>query len=74
METGQEMSEPFRGAILKADTVRLLRDGSHICALVGIDLVQGIGGFGLTVPDALRDLADELVENGIWVQIEIEAE
>ena len=38
---------------------------AHICAMMGKDLVQGIGGFGLTVHDALRDLADEPVKNGI---------
>ena len=32
-------------------------DGNAICALIGDDLVVGCGGFGESVPAALRDLA-----------------
>jgi hypothetical protein len=38
-------------------------DGNQVCALIGLDLVQGVGGFGSTVPEALRDLADQLLAN-----------
>jgi len=33
-------------------------------ALIGPDLVIGLGGFGETVPDALRELAAGFDENG----------
>jgi hypothetical protein len=35
-------------------------DGNQIGALIGPDLMQGICGYGDTLPEALRALADEL--------------
>lgn len=37
-----------------------MRDGNALIAMVGADLQQGIGGFGGTIPEALRDLADRM--------------
>ena len=44
-------------------------DGNQICALVGPDLVAGVAGFGDSVHDALRDLADNLVREGVWIEV-----
>ena len=45
----------------RVDTALMkLMDGNQICAMIGPDLVQGIGGFGPSVHEALRDLADQL--------------
>ena len=35
-----------------------------MCAMIGPDLVVGLGGFGDTVPEALRDLAAGFKEYG----------
>src|SRR5947208_1466712 len=56
--------------LLRARDIQLMWDGDQICALVGIDLVKGVGGFGSTVPEALRDLASQIErqrEIEIWV-------
>lgn len=37
--------------------------------MIGPDLVQGVGGFGSSVHEALKDLADQLVKNGIWIEV-----
>jgi hypothetical protein len=52
-----------------AKTVRLFVEGDQIGAMIGKDLVQGVTGFGPSVHEALRDLADQLVENGIWIEV-----
>lgn len=41
-------------------TVQVFRDVDAICALIGPDIQSGVGGFGDTVPDALRDLASQI--------------
>jgi hypothetical protein len=41
-------------------TVALMRDGNQIVAMLGPDLQTGIGGFGDTAADALRDLAAQI--------------
>ena len=38
--------------------IGVVREGHKIMALAGPDLQEGIGGFGDTIPQALRDLAD----------------
>jgi hypothetical protein len=57
--------------ILRTRQIRLLVDGNQICALVGNDLVAGVGGFGSTVQEALRDLANQIDLNSdelkLWV-------
>jgi hypothetical protein len=45
-------------------TIRLFRDGTLWCALLGPDLQTGNGGFGATVSEALRDLANRLEAEG----------
>ncbi|WP_058535430.1 hypothetical protein [Legionella saoudiensis] len=42
--------------------VSLAKDGEAWCALIGHDIQTGISGFGKTVPEALRDLADRICE------------
>ena len=49
--------------------MQLLKDGNNICALIGTDLVQGIGGCGTTVHEALRDLALQLEANGVTIEV-----
>ena len=44
--------------------VAVYRDGNQIAAQIGPDWVQGIAGFGYTVADALRDLADSFAKHG----------
>jgi len=43
-----------------SESVTLMRDGNQIVALLGPDLQAGIGGFGDTVAEALRDLAAQM--------------
>lgn len=35
-------------------------DGNQICAMIGSNPMEGIAGFGDTLADALRDLANEI--------------
>jgi hypothetical protein len=44
--------------------IAIFREGNMMGALIGPDLVVGIGGFGKTVPRALRDLADAFDTHG----------
>jgi len=43
-----------------SESVTLMRDGNQIVALLGPDLQAGIGGFGDTAAEALRDLAAQM--------------
>jgi hypothetical protein len=45
---------------ITTNTIGLMWDGDAICALIGDDLVVGCGGFGESVPAALRDLANNI--------------
>lgn len=42
--------------------VSIAKDGDSWCALIGLNLQDGISGFGLSVQEALRDLADKMQE------------
>jgi len=42
--------------------VAITKDGNAWCALIGKDLQDGISGFGDTIQQALRDLADKIQE------------
>jgi ribosomal protein L37AE/L43A len=53
----------------QANEVRLSADGKEICAMIGMDPVQGIAGYGASVHEALRDLADQLVKCGVWIEV-----
>ena len=44
--------------------IAIFRDGNKMCAMIGPDGVEGLGGFGDTVPEALRDLAAGFNEHG----------
>jgi ribosomal protein L37AE/L43A len=59
----------WKGGTYQASEVRLIKDGNEICALIGDNLVEGAAGFGSTVPEALRDLADQLVRFGVWISV-----
>jgi hypothetical protein len=58
-----------RSRVLQENEIRLSWDGNQICALVGSDLVAGVAGFGDSVHDALRELADRLVQEGVWIEV-----
>jgi hypothetical protein len=45
---------------ITAKEIKLIWDGNAICALIGDDLAVGCGGFGESVPAALRDLANNI--------------
>jgi DNA-directed RNA polymerase subunit RPC12/RpoP len=53
----------------QSNEVRLFTDGKEICAMIGPDPVQGIAGYGHSVPEALRELADQLVKCGVWIEV-----
>ena len=59
----------LHGRVLPANDVELCWDGNLISALVGPDLVVGVSGFGDAVHDALRELADNLVQEAVWIEI-----
>jgi hypothetical protein len=64
----------LHGRVLPANEVDLCWDGNLINALVGPDLVVGVSGFGDAVHDALRDLADDLVQEAVWIEVADQAE
>jgi hypothetical protein len=37
--------------------------------MIGKDPVPGIAGYGASVHEALRDLADMLVRSGVWIEV-----
>jgi hypothetical protein len=59
----------WKGGIYQASSVQLIQDGNQVCALVGKNLVEGVSGYGATVPEALRDLADQMIRLGIWIDV-----
>jgi hypothetical protein len=59
----------WNGGTYQSNEVRLFTDGKEICAMIGHDPVQGIAGYGNSVHGALRNLADELVKHGIWIEV-----
>src|SRR6266498_3061767 len=44
--------------------IAIYRDGDQMAAQIGPDWVEGIAGFGDTVVDAIRDLADWFQKHG----------
>jgi len=42
--------------------VYVYEDGNKICARIGENLQEGVSGFGDTIPEALRNLADNYKE------------
>lgn len=64
------MDDPtLKGRAFPSNQVNLFTDGREICAMIGPDPVAGIAGYGPSVHEALRDLADQLVRFGIWVEV-----
>ena len=59
----------LHGRTIQANEVKLHWDGNQICALVGKDLVVGVSGFGDTVLEALRELVDNLINEGVWIEV-----
>src|SRR4051812_9101756 len=59
----------LHGRTLPANEVDLCWDGNQICALAGPDLLIGVSGFGDSVIDALRDLADNLEREAVGIEI-----
>ena len=57
------------GRVLPANQIQLFWDGNQIGALVGRNLVEGVSGWGDSVHEALRDLADNLVSEGVWIEV-----
>lgn len=51
--------------------IKLFKDGNCWCALIGEDLQSGIGGFGNTPVNALRDLCDEIEKESMDINYEI---
>ena len=69
-----ETSSFGRGRVIRANAVELAWDGNKMSALVGDDLVVGVSGFGDSVHDALRELAENLIREGVWIEIPGEGE
>src|ERR1700730_12878540 len=57
-EPGDPNGPALIGRTYQSNTVNLSTDGEEICAMIGPDPVQGIAGYGASVHEALRDLAD----------------
>jgi hypothetical protein len=58
-------SKPVFAPGTPVEWIGVVREGYKIMAMVGPDLQQGLGGFGDTIPEALRDLAEQ-VEKEKW--------
>jgi hypothetical protein len=50
-------------------TIEISRDGALWAAILGANLQDGVGGFGKTVADALRDLAGA-IERERWEPVD----
>ena len=59
----------LHGRTIQANEIKLSWDGNQICALAGEDLVVGVSGFGDSVHDALHELTDNLVREGVWIEV-----
>jgi hypothetical protein len=72
----REIHKPgdLHGRTLSVNEVDLCWDGNQMCALAGPDLVMGVSGFGDSVIDALRELADNLVREAVWIELADRAE
>lgn len=57
------------GRSYASNEVRLTTNGTEICAMIGDDPVQGIAGYGPSVHEALRDLGDQLIRCGVWIEV-----
>jgi hypothetical protein len=57
------------GRTHQSNTFNLYTDGKEICPVIGPDPMQGVSGYGPSVHEALRDLADMLVQSGVWIEV-----
>jgi hypothetical protein len=57
------------GPTMRANTVNLYVNGKEICAMIGPDPVNGVAGYGHSAHEALRELADMIVNKGVWVEV-----
>lgn len=64
----------LHGRVIRTNAVELAWDGNAMSVLVGEDLVIGASGFGDSVHEALRELAENLIREGIWIEIPGEGE
>ena len=55
--------------VLPANQIHLFWDGNKKGALIGRNLVEGVSGWGDSVHESLRDLADNLVREGVWIEV-----
>ena len=47
-------------------TIKFTVDGNKVCALVGLNIVEGVSGWGNTPLEALHDFVKQLTrENGV---------
>jgi hypothetical protein len=55
--------------LIRTREIKLTWDGDKVCALAGIDLQAGVGGFGNDAAEALADLVHNLrsEDTTIWV-------
>jgi hypothetical protein len=68
-EPGDPNSPALTNRSYQSNAVNLTTDGREICAMIGPDPVQGISGYGPSVHEALKDLADNLVKFGVWIEV-----
>ena len=61
----------LKGRTHPADSISLTNNGKEVCAMIGKDPVTGIAGYGSSVQEALKDLANELITNGVWIEAPI---
>ena len=59
----------WKNSVHQANEVRLSTDGKEICAMIGENPIEGIAGYGASVHEALKDLADQLVSSGVWIEV-----
>jgi hypothetical protein len=55
--------------LVRENLIRLTWRGDRICAMLGIEFHDGRAGFGMTVPEALRNLAATIEEQAITVWV-----
>ena len=68
-EPGDPNGPELTNRVYQTNSVNLSTDGKEICAMIGPDPVQGISGYGASVHEALRDLADNLIKFGVWIEV-----
>lgn len=54
----QSVIKAYNNLMCAESVVSISLDGNQWCTLLGEDLQQGVAGFGDTIPESLRNLAD----------------